>query len=61
MNHLNRKKSWQDELWNVSLLPSSELTSSPRQPQPPAAGALATPPLLSIRETVAPEPWLQAA
>lgn len=61
MTPLKSKKSWQDELWNVSLFPSAEPATPPRRPEPPAAGALTNPPVLSIWETAAPEPWLQAA
>jgi hypothetical protein len=62
MTRLNPKQSWQNDLWNVSLLPSGEdLPSPPRRPEPPAADALGRPPLLSVCETVAPERWLQAA
>jgi len=62
MNRSNPKKSWQNDLWNVSLFPTADLTSPPpRRPEPPTAGALANPPLLSVSETVVPESWLQAA
>jgi hypothetical protein len=62
MTPVKSKKYWQDELWNVSLLPTTELIPSPpRRPEPPSAGALVKPAVLSICENVAPEPWLLAA
>jgi hypothetical protein len=64
MTYSTRKAALKDELWNVSLLPTVKASSHitpPRSPEPSGGGALQAPALLSVSETVTPEPWPLAA
>jgi hypothetical protein len=53
MAYAIRQKTWQDELWNVSLLPTVKAVppaEPPRGPGPAGGQALGAPALLSISE-----------
>jgi hypothetical protein len=61
MSYANRKNTWKDELWNVSLLPAVKVRATAEPPSGPLDGstALARPALLSLSE--APAELRQAA
>lgn len=64
MTHLPRKPQLNDQLWNVSLLPTVKAASSPtppHAPNPSGGRALEAPALLSLSELVTRDSWRQAA
>jgi hypothetical protein len=64
MAYANRKNSWKDELWNVSLLPTVQVAQGsdpPLGPSPGGGQALEQPALLSLREDTTLTPLAEAA
>ena len=64
MAHATAKNPWNDQLWNVSLLPTVSATVTlgpPPGPGPATVSALGAPALLSVSEDAPPRELAEAA